>query len=104
MSPIDLDESITMMHMATNLRESLVPDVTRKSYVQQLSDKEYIRRMTELREETLISKGFWYFILPSIILGIAGCFVPAVYVFLPVHETDVCLCSFDEASNLTVFD
>lgn len=59
--------------------------------------------MTELREETLIKKGFWYFILPSIVLGVAGFFVPAVYVFLPVHETDVCLCSFNEKSDYIIF-
>ena len=52
--------------------------------------------MTELREETLIYKGFWYFIVPSIILGILGGLWPIFYVILPVHETDICLCSFNE--------
>jgi hypothetical protein len=52
--------------------------------------------MTELREETLIKKGFWYFIVPSIILGLLGGFIPVAYVLLPVHETDICLCSFDK--------
>jgi hypothetical protein len=55
--------------------------------------------MTELREETLIKKGFWYFIFPSFILGILGAFSPWIYVFLPVHETDICLCSFSERKN-----
>lgn len=40
-----------------------------------------------------------YFILPSMILGVVACFVPAVYALLPVHETDICLCSFNESSD-----
>jgi hypothetical protein len=56
--------------------------------------------MTDLREETLIRKGFWYFILPSIILGLIACFVPEVYMLLPVHETDTCLCSFGSQESL----
>jgi hypothetical protein len=60
---------------------------------------EYIQRMTDLREETLIKKGFLYFILPSLVLGLFGCFEPIFYVMLPVHETDTCLCSFVDLPN-----
>jgi hypothetical protein len=55
--------------------------------------------MTELREETLIKKGFWYFIFPSFILGILGAVTPWIYMLLPVHETDICLCSFTDSST-----
>jgi hypothetical protein len=58
--------------------------------------------MTELREETLIKKGFWYFIFPSFILGILGAFIPEIYMILPVHETDICLCSFAKDSRTNV--
>ena len=50
--------------------------------------------MTALREETLIRKGFYYFLLPSLAIGIIGIFIPFVYVVVPLHESDLCLCAF----------
>lgn len=50
--------------------------------------------MTNLREETLIFKGVFWFLLPSICIGVLGVFFPAVYSIIPVHETDTCLCYF----------
>jgi hypothetical protein len=50
--------------------------------------------MTSLREEVLIEKGFLYFLLPSIVMGIFGAFFPGIYSIIPVHESDICLCSF----------
>lgn len=50
--------------------------------------------MSSLREEVLIRKGFLYFLLPAMIEGILGCFLPVFYVLIPVHEADFCLCSF----------
>lgn len=61
---------------------------------------EYIKKMSNLREEVLIRKGFLYFLLPAIIEGILGCFVPIVYIFIPVHEADFCLCSFFEIPRI----
>lgn len=56
--------------------------------------------MTSLREENLIYKGFLYFLLPSCIWGIFGIFFPAIYTIIPVHESDICLCSFfEKAAN-----
>lgn len=50
--------------------------------------------MTKLREEVLIWKGFAFFLLPSLILGILGLFSPIAYTIIPVHESDMCLCAF----------
>lgn len=92
-----MDESLKLLKVKIDLRDSLImmeTNLSTKQDSKQLSDKEYIRRMTELREETLINKGLMYFILPSIILGLFGAFFPSFYVILPVHETDICLCQF----------
>lgn len=62
--------------------------------VSQIKELEYIQKIHNLREERLIKQGCLYFIGPSIVLGLLGCFFPLVYIILPIHETDTCLCSF----------
>ena len=56
--------------------------------------RKQVERMTNLREETLIKKGFKYFLLPNAVLGALACFFPLVYLLIPVHEADQCLCSY----------
>lgn len=50
--------------------------------------------MRALREENLIKKGLLYFILPWFTLGILALFFPFMYVLIPAHESDLCICSF----------
>jgi hypothetical protein len=87
------DESFVRANFEVSLKESMAAGFQTEAPMHQ-KDLEYIKRMTELREERLIRRAFLFFILPSIVLGILGCFFPAFYVILPVHETDTCLCSF----------
>lgn len=60
-------------------------------------DKEYIKEMTQLKEENMLQKGLLYVMLPSSILGIVGCYFPYVYAMLPGNAVDLCTCSFFEA-------
>lgn len=77
-----------------NLRESLNET---KIHTDQEKQQEqfYIKEMLQLREEVLIRKGFFYFLLPSIIAGIIGAFFPYFFVFLPVHIMgNLCICNY----------
>ena len=49
--------------------------------------------MQELSENNLIKLGLFYFILPAILLGIAGFWLPYVYAILPVPNSSICFCS-----------
>ena len=85
--------------MTWNLRESMTMTTsilqgTEVDMAYKVNDLEYINKMTSLREEILIKKGLLYFLLPAIIEGFLGCFLPVFYVVIPVHEADFCLCSF----------
>jgi hypothetical protein len=57
-------------------------------------DTEYIREMTLLREEVLLRKGLCYFLLPCFLIGLIAFWSPFVYVMIPVHESDMCICSY----------
>lgn len=50
--------------------------------------------MSQLREEVLIKKGLFYWMLPNLIFGLLGSFFPLVSILIPVHEEAQCLCSF----------
>lgn len=49
--------------------------------------------MYELQEDQVI-KRFSLYMTPGLVLGFMGFFLPFFYALLPVHEADVCLCSF----------
>jgi hypothetical protein len=53
--------------------------------------------MTQLKEENMMYKGLLYFLLPSAILGVVGCYFPYLYAMLPGNESDLCTCSFFHA-------
>ena len=55
-----------------------------------------MREMQQLREEDLIKRSLLFFLLPMVVIGLLGCRFPYVYAVLPVHETDMCICSFFE--------
>jgi hypothetical protein len=44
-------------------------------------------------------KGFLYVILPITLFSIVGMWSPYFYVLLPVHQSEICLCSFDTLRN-----
>ena len=50
--------------------------------------------MAKLQENALLWACFRYFQLPFFILGFLGFFFPYVYAFVPVHEANLCICSF----------
>ena len=50
--------------------------------------------MAKLQENALLWACFKYFQLPFFILGFLGFFFPYMYAFVPVHEADLCICSF----------
>lgn len=49
--------------------------------------------MTSLQENVLLTKVFLYN-SPFYAIGILGCFYPWIYAFVPVHASEICLCSF----------
>lgn len=49
--------------------------------------------MTSLQENVLLTKVFLYN-SPLYAIGILGCFYPWIYAFVPVHASEICLCSF----------
>jgi hypothetical protein len=53
----------------------------------------YLSKMTSLQENILLSKVFLYN-SPLYAIGILGCFYPWIYAFVPVHASEICLCSF----------
>lgn len=55
--------------------------------------------MTSLREDVLIRKGFTYWLLPNLVIGIIGIFFPLFYELIPVHQSETCLCSFYASSR-----
>lgn len=66
-------------------------------------DMEYIKRMNSFQEKHILSR-VALFMSPIQILGILGCFFPWVYAFVPVHASEMCLCSFynlSSANNLS---
>jgi len=102
----DKDEEEKEFHLpqlGVSIKESMAASLQTETGMHQ-RDLEYIKRMTELREERLIRRGFTFFILPSMVLGLLGCFFPSLYVVLPIHETDICLCSFLEVSGTDTFN
>ena len=50
--------------------------------------------MSELRENILLWKAFKFVIIPVIICSILGTFWPYMQAFVPVHESDTCVCLF----------
>ena len=52
-----------------------------------------MNKIRDLTESKLIKKGMLCF-LPICIFGILAIFFPYVYAFLPVDETELCVCSF----------
>ena len=80
-----------------NLRDSITASLIASNsttIMPQVNDLEYIKKMTALREETLIKKGFIYFLMPSLAIGITGIFIPFIYILVPLHESGICLCAF----------
>ena len=89
---LDKDED-AKPHLGITLKESMAAGL-QSDVSMHTRDLEYIKRMTDIREERLIRRAFLFFILPSMIMGLLGFYFPLFYVILPVHETDTCLCSF----------
>ena len=58
-----------------------------------INDAEYALEMEKLTEWVLLRRGFYRWILPSIIYSFFGSFLPYFSVFIPVHESKQCLCS-----------
>ena len=54
---------------------------------------DYISQMTHLQEHFLLKKVF-FCMIPFYILGILATVSPWFYSIVPVHLTDICLCSF----------
>ena len=79
-----------------NLRESL-NSVSAYSQTFQSAEQVYVYSMTQLRETVLIRKGFISVMLPMFLAGVLGCYYPFVYASLPVHESDLCICSYYQA-------
>jgi len=55
-------------------------------------DLDFQNRLSALQEVQLLKKGFIYFILPSILMGLAAIFSPTIYAIIPAHESGNCLC------------
>jgi Na+/H+ antiporter NhaB len=56
-------------------------------------DNQLIGQMNSFQELQLLTRVALYEV-PFFILGVLGCFFPWLYGFLPVHATEICLCSF----------
>lgn len=50
--------------------------------------------MNKLRERNLLCKAIKFVILPVVVLAIFGSVFPYMQAFVPVHESDVCVCLF----------
>ena len=62
-------------------------------------DQSYKRELNNLKEKTLLCKGFLFFILPFTVFSIFGIAYPYVFALVPAHESEICLCSFPATSN-----
>ena len=75
-----------------NYQESIETMGTAGSDIFQ-DDTSQMNKIRDLTESKLIKKGMLCF-LPICIFGILAIFFPYVYAFLPVDETELCVCSF----------
>ena len=57
-------------------------------------DSNQMNKIRDLSEARLISKGMIRFFVPIMTLGVLSMIFPYVYAFLPVHESELCVCSF----------
>ena len=57
-------------------------------------DTEQMNKIRNLSEGNLFFRGMIFFFLPIIAFGILSMFYPYVYAMMPVHESELCICSF----------
>ena len=50
-------------------------------------EERYIIEMLAMREEALLKKGVFYFLLPAVVVGLLAYFFPYVFAFTPTHFT-----------------
>lgn len=79
---------------ASRISERQSNDISMMNDPKHTRDVQYITEMAKLQENALLWICFKYFLLPFYVLGLFGCFFPYVYAFVPVHEADLCICSF----------
>ena len=58
------------------------------------NEADYREKMSQLREKVLLWKSFWYVGVPSLVAAAFGSAFPFFQAFLPVHESDTCLCVY----------
>jgi hypothetical protein len=51
----------------------------------------------------MINRGMLFFILPSILLGVLSWFFPYIYAFLPVPNSEICLCTYFWTDSYDIF-
>ena len=53
-----------------------------------------MKEITKLSEKRIIGVGLLCFQLPILFFGVLAIYFPFVYAFLPVYESEICVCSF----------
>ena len=66
-------------------------------------DKNDLDRLGKLQEWALIKRFGYYFILPNLVIGFGAIFIPEIYMFVPIYETEQCMYKF-ELKNCLVTD
>ena len=56
--------------------------------------------MSDLKESIILKKTYLYFLLPSLVVGIIGLFLPLVYALVPAHESGECICYVQQDFSL----
>lgn len=59
-----------------------------------VTEERYINEMLQMREEVLIKKAIYYFLLPAVLIGILAYLFPYVFAVIPTHFTQICACDY----------
>jgi hypothetical protein len=58
--------------------------------------------MQSLQEKVLIKKIYFYFLIPSLLMGILSVYFPLLFALVPAHESGECICNLTGLNLLNI--